>query len=163
MQIRRWFPVPIIAISALLSLGCGLFHRNKNTTTVSSNVEVSQQGRDIATLRRGEYEVIGTSLGEDVSRRVYVLTIPVGSQTGASEGIANAYYDAVDRNPQCDAIVMPRVETKRIVIPLILVNIIVRKNRVKGRCVHILENDTLGGDTPRDRYQSPTTSSLERP
>lgn len=151
MPSLRWIAVPLALALSLPSMGCGLFRRNKTTTNVSSSVQINDQGRDVATLQRDEYEVIGTSMGQDKSTQVFFLTIPMGSQTGAAEGAENAYYDAVDRDPQCDALLMPRAATKRIVIPLIIINIVIRKNRVKGRCIHVLENDQLDGEASAEQ------------
>ena len=128
---------PLVASFVLPAFGCGLFRRrNQVNSTVNSSVEVNSQGRDIATLSRDEYEIIETSVGESKHTGVLLLTIPVGQQTTTDEGIENAYYAAVDRVPECDALLMPRVSVKRIVIPLLLVNIVIRKARVKGRCAH---------------------------
>lgn len=146
MPSLRWIVAPLALSLSLPAFGCGLFRRNKTTTNVSSNVEINQQGRDVATLRRDEYEVLDTAIGYDQSNQVYFLTIPIGSLTGASEGVDNAYFDAVASNVDCDALSMHRVQTKRIVIPLLIINIVVRKNRVQGRCIHILENDALDGE-----------------
>jgi hypothetical protein len=147
MPSLRWISLPLILGLALPPVGCGLLRRRGNTTTnVSSSVEVNQQGRDIATLQRDQYEVIGTSMGKDRSSLVYILTIPVGSQTSSSEGVANAYYEAVDSDPECDSLLMPRVETKRTIIPLLLVNIVIRRTHVKGRCVHIADDAPRAGE-----------------
>ncbi len=118
-------------------LGCGLLGRGRSTTQVSSNVEINQQERAVATLQRHEYDVIETSIGEDKSTSVFFVTLPVGKQTTKDESVGSAHYNAVDRIPECDALMMPRVDVKRVVIPLLLVNIVVRKTRVKGRCINI--------------------------
>lgn len=127
----------VIAGLCLPPSGCGLFRRRGVNTNVSSNVEVNQQGRDIATLSRDEYEIVDTSIGEDKQVGVYLLTIPLGQQTSKDEGVDSAYYAAVDRLPECDSLLMPRVSVKRVLIPLLIVNIVIRKTRVKGRCVHL--------------------------
>ncbi|MEM6991291.1 MAG: hypothetical protein AAF721_12355 [Myxococcota bacterium] len=130
--------VPLIASLALPTLGCGLFRRRGNvSTSANSSVEVNNQGRDLATLSRDEYEIIETSIGEDKQTSVFILTIPVGQQTSRDEAADSAYYAAVDRIPECDVLMMPRVSVDRVLIPLLLVNIVVRKTRVKGRCAHL--------------------------
>jgi len=147
MKSLRLVAVPIILGLCLPPIGCGIFRRRRgNTTTnVQSSVEINQSGRDIATLRRGEYEVIETSIGTNKATSVFVLTIPVGSHTTHDEQVDSAYYMAVDRIPECDALLMPRVDTKRTVVPLLLVNIVIKKTTVKGRCVQVKNDAALAG------------------
>jgi len=147
-RFRGIIPI-IITCLTLPSLGCGHFRRNQTNSSVSSSIEINQQGRDIATLSRDQYEVIEASAGESKSRHVFILTIPVGSQNTASENTDNAYFNAVDAVPGCDAMLNTRVETQRRIIPLLLINIVTHKTRVKGRCVHIHEDDVLAGAAPR--------------
>lgn len=130
------------------AFGCGLLGRRRSTTNVSSNVEVNQQGRDLATLTRDQYDVIETSIGEDKSTSVFLLTLPVGKQTTKDESVGTAHFNAVDRVPECDALTMPRVDVRRVVIPLLLVNIVVRKTRVKGRCINIKSEHAPPAPTP---------------
>lgn len=145
----RWLAVPLIVGMCLPSYGCGLFRRRGNTTTnVQSSVEINQQGRDVATLEREEYEVIDTSIGTSKSTSVFFLTLPVGNHTTGDEQVDAAYYNAVDRIPECDALMMPRVTTKRTLVPLLIVNIMVRKTTVKGRCLHVKDDATLSGEEP---------------
>lgn len=115
---------------------------------MSNTVQVNQTGRDIATLRRDEYDVIETSIGEDKSTAVFLVTFPVGRHTTKDESISSAYYNAVDRVPDCDAMMMPRVDVKRVVIPLLLINIVIKKTRVKGRCIQISDAATTGEPQP---------------
>lgn len=151
MHRLRWVALPVVLGLALPSVGCGLFRRRaNNTTNVQSSVEINQQARDIATLERHEYEVIETSLGTNKSTGVFVLTLPVGSHTTHGEQVDSAYYNAVDRIPECDAMLMPRVDTKRILVPLLLINIVVKKVTVKGRCIHVKDDATLAGHELED-------------
>jgi len=139
-----WIAVPVALGLALPSTGCGLFRRRANVNTnVSSSVEINQSGRDLATLERHEYEVIETSIGINKSTSVFVLTIPVGSQTSHDEQVSSAYFAAVDRVKGCDAMLLPRVETKRTLVPLLVVNLVFKRITVKGRCIHIKEDDVL--------------------
>jgi len=135
---RATLVAPLIASLCFPVVGCGLFRRSKISTNVSSNVEINEQGRDLATLTRDEYEIIETSIGEDKQVGVFVFTLPVGQQTTKEEGAASAYYAAVDRIPECDALMSPRVSVKRTLIPFLLINIVIRKTRVKGRCAHFI-------------------------
>jgi len=147
MSRLRWIVIPV-ALGLLPPVtGCGLFRRRTNVnTSVSSSVEVSQTGRDIATLERHEYEVIETSVGQNKSTSVFVLTLPVGGQTSHQEQVDTAYSTAVSRVKGCDALLMPRVETKRVLVPLLLVNFAFKTITVKGRCVHIKEDGDLAGE-----------------
>lgn len=149
MERFRWIAVPVVLGLALPPVGCGLFRRRNSTTTnVENSVEVNQTGRDIATLERHEYEVIETSIGMNKSTGIFVLTLPVGSHTTPGEQVDSAYYNAVDRIPECDAMLMPRVDVKRTLVPLLLINIVVKKTTVKGRCIHIKDDPTLAGEEP---------------
>lgn len=145
MNRLAWIVVPVALGLMPATGGCGLFRRRNNVNTnVSSNVEINQSGRDVATLERHEYEVIDTSIGVNKSTSVFVLTIPVGSHTSQTEQVDSAYFGAVDRVPGCDAMLMPRVETKRTLVPLLLINIVVKRTTVKGRCIHVKDDDALG-------------------
>ncbi len=150
MNALRWISIPLILGLALPPVGCGLFRRRRGnvSTSVNSSVSISQQDRDIATLQRDEYEVIETSIGANKARSIFFLTLPVGSHTTHEEQVDSAYYQAVDRIPECDALMMPRVDTKRIFVPLLIVNIVIRKTQVKGRCVHIKDDATPTGEEP---------------
>lgn len=158
-----WIAVPVALGLALPASGCGLFRRRTNVnTSVSSSVEVSQTGRDVATLERHEYDVLATSIGVNKSTGVFVLTIPVGSQTSHDEQVSSAYFEAVSREKGCDAMLMPRVHTKRTLVPLLIINLVFKKVTIQGRCIHIKEevgaegegsSDTGGGggdDAPAD-------------
>ena len=149
----------VLATSLTLpAIGCGLFRRrNQVNTSVSSSVSVTQTGRDLATLSRDEYEIVDTSIGEDKSTSFYVLTIPVGNQTTVEEMTDNAYYRAVDRLPECDSLLMPRASVKRTIVPLLLVNIVIKKTLVKGRCAH------LKGDRESEAPLQPSSAAPEEP
>lgn len=148
MSRHAWIAIPVVLGLLVPAQGCGLFRRRNNiNTSVSSSVEVNQTGRDVATLARHEYEVLTTSVGKNKSTSVFVLTLPVGGQTSHQEQVDTAYSVAVSGVPGCDALLMPRVETKRVLVPLLLINFAFKSITVKGRCIHIKENDALdGGD-----------------
>lgn len=144
MSRHAWIAIPVALGLLLPAPGCGLFRRRTNVNTnVSSSVEVNQTGRDVATLARHEYEVLATSVGQNKSTSVFVLTLPVGGQTSHQEQVDTAYSAAVSHVPGCDAMLMPRVETKRVLVPLLLINFAFKTITVKGRCIHIKENDAL--------------------
>ncbi len=177
MMPLRWIALPVVLGLCLPPIGCGLFRRRGNVNTnVSSNVEINQQGRDVATLRRDEYEVIDTSIGTHKARSIYLLGLPVGSQSSPDQVTDSAYYNAVDRIPECDALMMPRVDARRTYIPLLLVNIVIRRTTVKGRCIHIKDEaladpsdideeesgtDTGGGGEPEVPTPPPVSEAVE--
>ncbi len=103
-------------------------------------------GRDVATLARHEYEVLGTAQGRDKTTRVFVLWFPVGQHKSPAEVWDSAYYDAVRRVEDCDGLLLPRARTKRIVIPLLLVNVIVKRTDVAGRCIRIKTDEELAAE-----------------
>ena len=134
--------VATIAVSGMAMGGCA-FRRSVHRSTLSSQVTIDQDGRDVATLDRSEYTVLGTAAGRDKTTRVFVLWFPVGNHKSPAEVWDSAYYDAVEHVEGCDGLLLPRAKTKRIVIPLLLVNIIVKKTALKGRCIQIKDDDEL--------------------
>jgi hypothetical protein len=146
MSRHAWIAVPVALGLLLPAPGCGLFRRRTNVnTSVSSSVEVNQTGRDIATLQRHEYEVLEISVGQNKSTSVFLLTLPVGGQTSHQEQVDTAYSGAVARVKGCDAMLFPRVETKRVLVPLLLVNFAFKTITIKGRCIHIKGDGELAG------------------
>ncbi len=151
MRRLAFIAAPLALCLALPTTGCGLFRRRTNVnTSVSSSVEVSQTGRDVATLERHEYEVLETSIGVSKSTSVFVLTLPVGSQTSHDEQVGSAYFQAVSREKGCDALLMPRVDTKRTLVPLLLVNLVFKRVTIQGRCIHVKEDEVLGDEGGSD-------------
>ena len=134
--------VTTIAVFGMAMGGCA-FRRSMHRSTLSSQVNIDQDGRDVATLDRSEYTVLGTAAGRDKTTRVFVLWFPVGNHKSPAEVWDSAYYDAVEHVDGCDGLLLPRAKTKRIVIPLLLVNIIVKKTALKGRCIQIKDDDEL--------------------
>ncbi|RMG95515.1 MAG: hypothetical protein D6705_13475 [Deltaproteobacteria bacterium] len=112
-------------------------------TSLTSQVSLDTGGRDVATLQRHEYEVLGTAAGKDKTTRVFVLWFPVGQHKSASEVWDGAYYDAVHHVEGCDGLLLPRAQTKRIVVPLLLVNVIVKRTAVEGRCIRVKTDEEL--------------------
>ena len=129
--------------TALAAPGCA-FRRSVHNTTLQSSVQIDQGGAGgVATLTRDEYEVRGTSSGKDKTTRVFVLWFPVGNHKSASEVWDSAYSNAVDNAEDCDGLLLPRTQVKRVVVPLLLVNVIVKKVQVKGRCIRIKDDAAL--------------------
>lgn len=143
-------------LTALPAPGCGLFRRRRGNgdTSVSTNVSVAQTGRDINTLTREEYEVLDTTSGESKATRWFFLSIPVGGQASAAEVEENAYYNAVGKVTGCDALMIPHSKHRRVVVPLLIVNVVRYEASVRGRCVSLKDDLQLGGDAPTTREQA---------
>lgn len=121
-----------------------MFRGSRGDTTVSSQISMSSTERDIATLQRDEYEVLGTAEGKAFGRRVFILWFPVGEQMSTPELEANAAYDAVGKVKNCDEVLFPHTKNRRIVIPLLLVNVVIKKVKLRGRCVRMKHDGELG-------------------
>lgn len=135
--------------------GCGLFRRRRETSNnVSTSVQVAQTGRDTSTLSRDEYEALKISSGTDKARRWFVLSFPVGAQASADEVEENAYYQAVGKVDECDALLMPHARHRRVIIPLLLVNVVIYEADVQGRCISIKDDEQLAGNAPATRERT---------
>ena len=109
----------------------------------STSVQVSSSGRDIATIERAEYGLLSVGAGEAKSRRWFLLWFPIGSQETQQELEANAAFDAVTHVKDCDEVLLPHTETKRFIIPLLLITIVVKKVQLRGRCIALKPDDQL--------------------
>lgn len=152
-------------LTALPAPGCGLFRRRRGNgdTSVSTNVSVAQTGRDINTLSRDEYEVLATTAGESKATRWFFLSLPVGGQTSSAEVEENAYYNAVGKVTGCDALMMAHPQHRRVIVPLLIINVVRYEASVRGRCVALKDDLQLGGDAPptRERAQAQPAGSLQ--
>lgn len=156
MRSRRLILGTLVTLIALPAPGCGLFRRRRGNgeTSVSTNVSVAQTGRDISTLTRDEYEVLDTTAGESKATRWFFLSLPVGGQTSAAEVEENAYYNAVGKVTGCDALVMAHPKHRRVIVPLLLVNVVRYEASVRGRCVSLKDDPQLRGAAPSTREVS---------
>lgn len=154
MRPRSWLLASLVVLTALPAPGCGLFRRRRNETNVSTSVSVAQTGRDINTLTRDEYEVLETSSGQAKVTRWFFLSIPVGGQTSAQEAEENAYFNAVGKVTGCDALMVPHSRHRRVVVPLLLVNVVRYEASVRGRCVSLKDDPQLAGEAPSTRETS---------
>lgn len=145
-------------LTALPAPGCGLFRgrRGRGDTSVSTSVSVAQTGRDINTLTRGEYEVLGTTAGEAKTTRWFFLSFPVGGQTSTAEVEENAYYNAVGKVTGCDALMMAHSKHRRVIVPLLIVNVVRYEASVRGRCVSLKDDLQLDGHAPPTRETAKT-------
>lgn len=149
MHARPWILGALVVLTALPAPGCGLFRRRRSRdTNVATSVSVAQTGRDINTLTRDEYEVLATTSADAKATRWFFLSFPVGGQTTANEVEENAYYSAVGKVSGCDALMMAHPKHRRVVVPLLIVNIVRYEASVRGRCVALKNDLQLDGKAP---------------
>jgi hypothetical protein len=133
-----------LALSMLAPVsGCGMFRRTRMTSNVQSSVNISNGDRDLATLEREEYEVLETGVGQANAKRWFILWFPVGNHDTKAELEENAAFDAVARVKDCDEVILRHTKSKRIVIPLLLVNVVVNRLTLRGRCIAVKGDDEL--------------------
>ena len=128
--------------------GCGLMRRGN--LAASTSVEVSSGGRDIATIERGEYKLLGVGEGEAKARRWFLLWFPIGNQETQQELETNAAFDAVTDVKDCDEILFPHTKTRRLIIPLLLVTVVIKKVELRGRCIALKPDNQLRSDREAD-------------
>ena len=152
MRARPWLLGSLVLLTALPAPGCGLFRRRRGgDTNVATSVSVAQTGRDINTLTREEYEVLSTTSADARATRWFFLSFPVGGQTSANEVEENAYYSAVGKVSGCDALMMAHPKHRRVIVPLLIVNIVRYEASVRGRCVALKDDLQLDGEAPSTR------------
>lgn len=151
MRTRPCILGTLALLIALPAPGCGLFRRRRNDTNVSTSVSVAQTGRDINTLTRDQYEVLDTTAGEAKATRWFFLSIPVGGQTSSAEVEENAYYNAVGKVSGCDALMMSHPKHRRVIVPLLLINVVRYEASVRGRCVALKDDLQIEGKAPSTR------------
>ncbi len=113
-----------------ITSSCSISLPRITTTTPSETVtnDISQ----VASLKREEYTILGTTTGKASTTRFYVLFIPIGKHKTNSELFDNAYYEAVENLPNADAMIFPRQRTNKLTIPLLLLNYNKRTTTVTG-------------------------------
>ncbi len=123
--------VLMLALVILFS-SCGL--SVSKTLTDNPNPYLSSS---FEPLKRSDYDLLDQTAGDARSKQFYILFFPIGKSKTAQELESNAYSDAVSNCKNADAVILPKVEYKRLTIPLILVNYSSRKVTVKGRGVQL--------------------------
>lgn len=126
-----------LVVTTLFS-SCSVVPRITKQTT---GVNITNNNAQIEALTRDDYTVLRTTTGKASTTRCYILFIPIGKHKSNTELFDNAYYEAVDNLPNADALILPRQETKKITIPLILFNYNKRTTTVTG--VGISVNDKI--------------------
>ena len=109
-------------------------------STLSSSVSVTGAAQEVEPLQRSEYTTMQESSGKAEGTQVLVLWFPVGIQKTRRELTEDAYFDAVGAVEGCDGLLLPRVRSRAVVIPLLLVNFINRRVELEGRCMAIKED-----------------------
>lgn len=128
----------MILVVALLS-SCALsFPRYAQQQTGGT---INNNSAQIEALTRDDYKVLRTTRGQASTTRFYFLFIPIGKHKSNDELFENAYYDAVDKLPYADALILPRQKIKKFTIPLLLFNFNKRTTTVSGLGVSV--NDKL--------------------
>ncbi len=151
-----------ICLTVSLSFATGCASR-RISNTIDASPETSFAGHGVEQLERGDYEVLGQAEGSDASSSWFVLWFPVGGIRTKNEIIDAAYFDAVESVPGCDALLIPRVKSRRIVIPLILVNVVIKRNKLKGRCVRILGDQERGLERGGQGAAAPAAAAAPAP
>lgn len=159
----RFFVASAVCVALVSQVGCGL-RRTKQSTNVATSVVLNQNGESMQALARDEYEVLGTGEGKDNTVGVFILWFPAGNQKSNAELNDSAYFSAVDSHAGCDAMRMGRAKTRRVVIPLLLVNIIIKSVRVKGRCIRMRSLEEINADnaSPASAQPAPPVPPTDR-
>jgi hypothetical protein len=121
----------LMILSSLLT-SCAMTLPSVRKTNQSTEVSISNAQSQVEPLARDEYEVLGTTSGKAKSTQFYILFFPIGKHKTATELYENAYFEAVENLPNADGILLPRQKSKRLFIPLLLVNYSRREIEVSG-------------------------------
>lgn len=134
-----------IVITALSSCSVVLPNRQNVSNEYSIN-NISQ----IEALKREDYDVLRTTTGSAATSRFYLFIFPMGKHKTNIELYQNAYYDAVNNLPNADALILPRQQIKKFVIPLILLNYSRREVTVSGVGISVKDKilENLDLDVP---------------
>ncbi|MFH0755720.1 MAG: DUF6567 family protein [Bacteroidota bacterium] len=133
------------AVTGLSSCSVSLPLKQNQSNEISIN-NTSQ----IEALNREEYNVLRTTTGSASTSRFYILFFPLGKYKTNVELYENAYYKAVDNLPNADALILPRQEIKRFIIPLILFNYSNREVTVSGVGISVKDKvmENIDSDVP---------------
>jgi hypothetical protein len=122
-------------------------HRTAQTQTNEISINNTSQ---IEALKREDYNVLRTTTGSASTTTIRILFFPIGKYKTNSELYENAYADAIDNLPNADALILPRQQTKKLTIPLILVNYSTRKVTVTGVGISVKNKvmENMDSDVP---------------
>ena len=62
---------------------------------------------------------------------------PIGNHKSNSELYDNAYYNAIEKIPEADGLILPRQKNRKLIIPLILINYYRRDIVVSGVAISV--------------------------
>lgn len=135
MQFLR---IPIFMFLVALLQSCMSLPLSRNNTNVTSSVSITDG--PFEQFKRSEYKLMSNATGVSETRQVYILFFPLGRVKNDKELEQNAYFNAMAEAPNADAIILPRVKTSKVVIPLILVNYYSKRVTLTGRAVKLHSN-----------------------
>ncbi|MFM2386961.1 MAG: hypothetical protein RL660_1718 [Bacteroidota bacterium] len=121
----------------LLLQSCGLTMPSVRKTNVQSNVTVSDASSQVEPLKYSEYTVLKSTKGTATTNKVYFLFIPLGKTKTDAELYENAYFDAVESCEGADALILPMRKSKKLTIPLLIINYQRKQVTVKGVGVQV--------------------------
>jgi hypothetical protein len=125
----------VAAVTILQS--CALTMPSVRKTSVQSNVTVSDASTQVEPLKFAEYNVLKSAKGTASTNKVYFLFIPLGKTKTDAELYENAYYDAVESCEGADALILPMRRSKKLTIPLLIINYQRKQVTVKGVGVQV--------------------------
>jgi hypothetical protein len=106
-------------------------------TNLNTDISINNASSQIEDLKREDYEILTTSTGSASSSKFYFLFIPIGNHKSNSELYDNAYYNAIEKIPNADGLILPRQKNKKLIIPLILINYYRRDIVVSGVAISV--------------------------
>ena len=129
---RNLLTIIIAGIIVSILSSCSLTLPSFRKTSLNTAVSINNADSQVEPLNNEDYEVLETTTGTASTSRFYVLFIPFGKHKSNSELYDNAYYDAVEKVPNADGLILPRQKNDKRIIPLILVNFYRRDIEVSG-------------------------------
>lgn len=137
----------LLGLAIIVLSSCSIIIPRKQN--LSSEISINNSSQ-IEALKRDDYKVLRTTTGVASTSRFYVLFIPIGKYKTNVELYESAYYDAVDNLPNADALILPRQQIKKLIIPLILFNYSRREITVSGVGISVKDKimENLDADVP---------------
>ncbi len=124
-KMTLFFQAMALAILLTSLSACSTSRTAPQEMSVDSNIRISE-------LKREDYEVLPEVKGTSKSTKVFFLFIPFSGKS-KEKMKRQAYNRAVAQASECDGIIRPRYEEKKIVIPLIIFNIVIRQTHAYGK------------------------------
>lgn len=124
-----------IIISSLSS--CSVTLPSFRKPNFNTDISISNASSQIEELKREDYEVLTTATGSAGTSKIYILFFPIGNHKSNSELYDNAYYNAIEKIPNADGLILPRQKNKKLIIPLVLINYYRRDVVVSGVAISV--------------------------